>query len=84
MSSGSDVSDGRRKKTMSRPFGVALLVAGVDDEGPSLWCADPSGRSFFRCPVRHSLSLLRLPNEESVLLSQMLHASFRGPFFAGG
>ncbi|KYK62674.1 putative proteasome subunit alpha type 5-2 [Toxoplasma gondii TgCatPRC2] len=39
----SDVSDGRRKKMMSRPFGVALLVAGVDDQGPSLWCADPSG-----------------------------------------
>jgi len=28
---------------MSRPYGVALLIAGVDDTGPSLWCTDPSG-----------------------------------------
>lgn len=29
---------------MSRPFGVALLVAGVDESGgPSLWHTDPSG-----------------------------------------
>uniref|UniRef100_A0A0G4I646 Proteasome subunit alpha type n=1 Tax=Chromera velia CCMP2878 TaxID=1169474 RepID=A0A0G4I646_9ALVE len=40
----SDVGDSERKKVMSRPFGVALLVAGVDDEnGPQLWNADPSG-----------------------------------------
>lgn len=38
-----DVGSGRRKKTMSRPFGVALLVAGVDKDGPALYCADPSG-----------------------------------------
>merc|ERR1712153_61206 len=32
------------KKTMSRPFGVALLVAGVDPiDGPSLWNTEPSG-----------------------------------------
>jgi len=28
---------------MARPFGVALLVAGVDEEGPSLYHTDPSG-----------------------------------------
>ncbi|KAF4666817.1 Proteasome subunit alpha type-5 [Perkinsus chesapeaki] len=34
----------KKKKTMSRPFGVALLVAGVDaDNGPQLFMADPSG-----------------------------------------
>ena len=27
----------------SRPFGAALLVAGVDDRGPSLYQVDPSG-----------------------------------------
>ena len=27
----------------SRPFGVALLVAGVDEYGPSLYHTDPSG-----------------------------------------
>lgn len=26
-----------------RPFGVSLLVAGFDDEGPNLWQVDPSG-----------------------------------------
>jgi len=28
---------------MSRPFGVALLFAGVDEQGPQLYCMDPSG-----------------------------------------
>lgn len=28
---------------ISRPFGVALLIAGCDDEGVHLYCADPSG-----------------------------------------
>ncbi|EZG66412.1 proteasome subunit alpha type [Gregarina niphandrodes] len=33
-----------RKKVVSRPFGVSLLVGGVDKQaGPSLWCCDPSG-----------------------------------------
>ncbi len=27
----------------SRPFGVALLIAGVDDKGPVLYHTDPSG-----------------------------------------
>lgn len=34
---------GGRKKLMSRPFGVSLLIAGVDDNGPQLWQTDPSG-----------------------------------------
>lgn len=34
---------GGKKKLMSRPFGVSLLVAGVDDNGPQLWQTDPSG-----------------------------------------
>lgn len=38
----SDDSD--RKRVMSRPFGVALLVAGVDPtDGPVLFNTDPSG-----------------------------------------
>eukprot|EP01089_Gocevia_fonbrunei_P005919 TRINITY_DN16413_c0_g1_i1.p1 TRINITY_DN16413_c0_g1~~TRINITY_DN16413_c0_g1_i1.p1 ORF type:complete len:244 (-),score=61.68 TRINITY_DN16413_c0_g1_i1:44-775(-) len=28
---------------MSRPFGVALLLAGADDQGPALYHTDPSG-----------------------------------------
>lgn len=28
---------------MSRPFGVALLIAGYDENGPQLYYADPSG-----------------------------------------
>ena len=31
------------EKKMSRPFGVALLMAGVDDKGPQLYFSDPSG-----------------------------------------
>jgi len=31
------------EKKMSRPFGVALLIAGVDDTGPKLYFCDPSG-----------------------------------------
>jgi len=33
----------RNKNAMSRPFGVALLLAGVDEKGPRLFHADPSG-----------------------------------------
>ena len=32
-----------RQTKMSRPFGVALLIAGVDDTGPKLFFCDPSG-----------------------------------------
>jgi 20S proteasome subunit alpha 5 len=32
-----------KKKPMSRPYGVALLIAGVDENGPSLYQTDPSG-----------------------------------------
>jgi 20S proteasome subunit alpha 5 len=28
---------------MSRPFGVALLIAGFDEKGPQLYFSDPSG-----------------------------------------
>mmetsp|Transcript_27622 Transcript_27622/g.38566 ORF Transcript_27622/g.38566 Transcript_27622/m.38566 type:complete len:237 (-) Transcript_27622:114-824(-) len=29
-----------------RPFGVSLLIAGIDDEGPQLYQVDPSGSYF--------------------------------------
>jgi len=35
--------DGGGGKKMSRPFGVALLMAGFDDRGPQLFFSDPSG-----------------------------------------
>ena len=35
--------EGQKKKPMSRPYGVALLIAGVDDHGPQLYQTDPSG-----------------------------------------
>jgi 20S proteasome subunit alpha 5 len=31
---------------MSRPFGVALLIAGVDEDGPQLYHVDPSGTNI--------------------------------------
>jgi 20S proteasome subunit alpha 5 len=36
-------SDDNKKKQMSRPFGVALLMAGHDEKGPQLYFSDPSG-----------------------------------------
>ncbi|KAJ1964983.1 proteasome component pup2 [Dipsacomyces acuminosporus] len=35
-------ADGQ-ESTMSRPFGVALLIAGADERGPQLYHTDPSG-----------------------------------------
>jgi len=34
---------GDKKKKMSRPFGVSLLIAGNDEKGPQLYQTDPSG-----------------------------------------
>ncbi|KAM0791487.1 proteasome component pup2 [Microbotryomycetes sp. NB124-2] len=42
---GEGVDDEEAK--MSRPFGVALLIAGIDHHGPQLYHADPSG-TFMR------------------------------------
>jgi len=33
----------KREKPMSRPFGVALLVGGIDETGPCLYQTDPTG-----------------------------------------
>jgi 20S proteasome subunit alpha 5 len=33
----------KREKPMSRPFGVALLVGGIDESGPCLYQTDPTG-----------------------------------------
>lgn len=35
--------EGQKRKPMARPYGVALLIAGVDDRGPQLYQTDPSG-----------------------------------------
>jgi len=40
---GEDRKGKDREEQMSRPFGVALLVAGVDENGPILFHTDPSG-----------------------------------------
>lgn len=47
-------SDSKDKKVMSRPFGVALLVAGIDPhEGPQLWNTEPSGTytKYMACAI---------------------------------
>lgn len=36
---------------MSRPFGVAILFAGVDDDGPQLFHMDPSG-TYVQCDAK--------------------------------
>ncbi|CAG9311426.1 unnamed protein product [Blepharisma stoltei] len=38
--------DGSQKKPMSRPYGVSLLIGGVDKNGPALFTTDPSGTLF--------------------------------------
>lgn len=38
-----DLALGFGEGNMARPFGVALLVAGVDEKGPALFHTDPSG-----------------------------------------
>uniref|UniRef100_A0A0R3RYV7 Proteasome subunit alpha type n=1 Tax=Elaeophora elaphi TaxID=1147741 RepID=A0A0R3RYV7_9BILA len=40
--------DDDAKASMSRPFGVAMLFAGVDQDGPRLFHLDPSG-TFIDC-----------------------------------
>jgi len=40
---GTDEDDDENDNKMSRPFGVAILLAGVDENGPSLYVIDPSG-----------------------------------------
>ena len=43
-SDSSDDKKDKKKHTMARPFGVALLVAGIDEAvGPSLFQTEPSG-----------------------------------------
>lgn len=37
-------NDDRKKRFMSRPFGVAVMLGGIDDNGePQLWLTDPAG-----------------------------------------
>merc|ERR1712224_556181 len=51
----SDEGNSKEKKNrMSRPFGVALLVAGVDPvDGPTLWNTEPSGTyiKYMACAI---------------------------------
>ena len=43
--------EGSKRKPMARPYGVALLIAGVDENGPQLYQTDPSG-TFFKWQAR--------------------------------
>lgn len=38
--------DDDEKAVMSRPFGVALLIAGVDENGPQLYHTEPTGTYY--------------------------------------
>ena len=33
----------KRQRAMARPYGVSLLIAGIDENGPALYQTDPSG-----------------------------------------
>ncbi|CAD5177881.1 unnamed protein product [Musa acuminata subsp. malaccensis] len=39
------------EESMSQPFGVSLLIAGHDENGPSLYYTDPSG-TFWQCSAK--------------------------------
>ncbi|EFJ13773.1 hypothetical protein SELMODRAFT_181529 [Selaginella moellendorffii] len=39
------------EESMSRPFGVSLLIAGHDEKGPCLYHTDPSG-TFWQCDAK--------------------------------
>ncbi|CEG36265.1 proteasome subunit alpha type-5-a [Plasmopara halstedii] len=43
LSFGEGSDENNHKQKMSRPFGVALLLAGVDEAGPQLFFSEPSG-----------------------------------------
>ena len=38
--------DGSKEKPMARPYGVSLLIGGIDKNGPRLFTTDPSGTLF--------------------------------------
>merc|ERR1711920_1021023 len=40
---GEGYEDSKKRKPMARPYGVALLIGGVDENGPQLYQTDPSG-----------------------------------------
>ncbi|KAJ9458121.1 Proteasome subunit alpha type-5 [Diplonema papillatum] len=60
----------RKGASISRPFGVALLIAGVDDQGPSLWLTDPSG-SY----VRYEAKAIGDGMEAQATLQEKYHKS---------
>lgn len=39
------------ENAMSRPFGVAMLIAGIDLKGPQLYFMDPSG-TYVSCEAK--------------------------------
>ncbi|KAL0463768.1 UNVERIFIED_CONTAM: Proteasome subunit alpha type-5 [Sesamum latifolium] len=58
------------EESMSRPFGVSLLIAGHDENGPSLYYTDPSGTfSVMQKPLDQVLKDLTLKEAETIALS---------------
>ena len=60
----------RKGATISRPFGVSLLIAGVDDQGPQLWHTDPSGLY-----VQYSAKAIGGGMEAQTTLNEKYHKS---------
>jgi 20S proteasome subunit alpha 5 len=46
-----EFGDDDAKAAMSRPFGVAIMLAGCDKSGPSLYTMDPSG-TYVECQAK--------------------------------
>lgn len=63
--------DEDEQEVMSRPFGVALLIAGVDEDGPQLYHAEPSG-TFFRYDAKAIGSGSEVSYPESTKTTRLL------------
>ena len=69
-------NDKRRQRAMARPYGVSLLVAGIDENGPALYQTDPSGHYMEWSaraigPATESAQASLKDNYSSVILSIM-------------
>lgn len=62
-----------KKKPMSRPYGVALLIAGIDENGPCIYHTDPSGTM-----VQYEAKGIGAADEG---LQTLLHEQYKGVGF---
>ena len=67
-----------RQRSMARPYGVSLLIAGIDESGPALYQTDPSGHYIEWSaraigPATESAQSFLKENYSSVSLSRLIN-----------